>query len=199
MLSAPIQECLVIPYIPIHAQDIALVCGRKTRGFGEGTIAFPGGKCGVDTPQTAAARELREETGIDIEAGALHRFGRLTIGFEGFSSEKDTSAKTVSVFAARVPSDLKSHMTAPIADADLDSVHVRCIDDIDLREMAVDYSGWLAVALSQVEQLAATGSCDIEFLSRLQRSPNRTEQQTLIFKNDVLAASTPQAVYLASA
>ncbi|MHC3439650.1 8-oxo-dGTP diphosphatase [Natrialbaceae archaeon A-gly3] len=57
---------------------------EKRRGLGEGWYNGPGGKLEAgETPRECAARETREEVGLEVDAAALEKAGELTFTLDG--------------------------------------------------------------------------------------------------------------------
>lgn len=57
---------------------------EKRRGLGEGWYNGPGGKCEAgETPRECAARETREEVGLEVDPAALEKAGELTFVLDG--------------------------------------------------------------------------------------------------------------------
>mmetsp|Transcript_9454 Transcript_9454/g.26374 ORF Transcript_9454/g.26374 Transcript_9454/m.26374 type:complete len:197 (-) Transcript_9454:227-817(-) len=77
-----------------------VLLGRKKRGFKEGLLFGFGGKVEAQDASTAAAavRELREESGIDIDAAALEEVGVVWVQFQ----EPETKYLEIHAFRADV-------------------------------------------------------------------------------------------------
>jgi len=71
--------------------ELQVLLGRKKKGLGAGNIVGLGGKLEPgETAVDAAVREIEEESGLVVEAGALTPLGRLTYLFphrEAWSQE----------------------------------------------------------------------------------------------------------------
>lgn len=73
----PVTLCL-----PISDARRQVLLGVKLRGFGQGKVVGFGGKIEVgETAATAAARELREETGLHVASDHLDAVAALTFLF----------------------------------------------------------------------------------------------------------------------
>ncbi|WP_323171182.1 8-oxo-dGTP diphosphatase [Natrialba sp. PRR66] len=67
---------------PNATDEVLLI--EKRRGLGEGWYNGPGGKLeGDETPRECAARETREEVGLELDPAALEKAGELTFLLDG--------------------------------------------------------------------------------------------------------------------
>jgi 8-oxo-dGTP diphosphatase len=63
-------------------RDSLVLLGRKKRGFGTGRIVGPGGKVELgERPVDAAAREVAEETGLQVAPANLEKVAWITYRF----------------------------------------------------------------------------------------------------------------------
>lgn len=88
----PFRGTIVIPSRETPAGEEFLV-GHKTRGLFAGHVVFPGGAYDFSIPgeiirSNGAARELREETGISIEASRVQDVGNLFVWGERWAMIK---------------------------------------------------------------------------------------------------------------
>lgn len=77
-----LPEVCVVYVIRDGAAGDEVLLGRKRRGLGEGKVVAPGGKLEHgESAVSAAVRELREETGLHADTGAMVARGRLDYVF----------------------------------------------------------------------------------------------------------------------
>ena len=75
-----LSENLVIPVRAIDSENREVLVGKKQRGPFAGKMVFPGGKAeGSGLQREEAARELNEETGIQVDPETLQYVGKLLI------------------------------------------------------------------------------------------------------------------------
>ncbi len=80
-----------------------VLLGLKKTGFGAGNVVAPGGKVEAgESEADAASRELCEETGLDVPAGALTRLGTIDFVFPASpASDMRCAVFTVPLSAVR--------------------------------------------------------------------------------------------------
>lgn len=79
--SGPVRVVLCLP-LRMGPEGGQVLLGLKKRGFGSGRIVAPGGKIEPgESPAQAAARELAEETGLEVPPGDLIHAGHVDFVF----------------------------------------------------------------------------------------------------------------------
>ncbi len=122
-----------------------LLIRRKNEPFA-GTWALPGGFVDLDEPiETAARRELKEETGLEIDGSVLF------VGVYG-DPGRDPRGRTISlVYAAMIPGPLPA-----ISGAD-DAEEAAWVDPREPRQLAFDHATILKDAIALVERSRKAG------------------------------------------
>jgi 8-oxo-dGTP diphosphatase len=78
----PTPMCFALLLRTAAGGSTEILLGEKKTGFGVGKIVGPGGKIEAgETPAEATAREVKEETGIGVEAADLREVAILTFRF----------------------------------------------------------------------------------------------------------------------
>lgn len=122
----------------------SLVLGRKTRGYGAGKLALPGGKdhyylselgIGLATGPQNASREIYEEVGLDIDPQLIARVGILYVSTE--DDNKDVAIYEVTCRQASLTNT-----------DELESVNWYPEDSLPYEEMPADYKLWLPSILA---------------------------------------------------
>jgi 8-oxo-dGTP pyrophosphatase MutT (NUDIX family) len=104
-----VSENLVVVTREIGPANREVLVGQKLRGPFKGNDVFPGGKAEHGKLQTVeAARELREETGIDLPPASLRYAGRLLINDY---REPSRSFGNVYIFLGRVSAGAQAQQT----------------------------------------------------------------------------------------
>jgi 8-oxo-dGTP pyrophosphatase MutT (NUDIX family) len=144
-----------------------ILLGLKQRGFGEGMYNSFGGKVEPDeTAVESAARELMEETGIDVSVAEM---SKRKVAVHHFTFEDSDTLMLVHVFRLDVvTTDESSSSTSSEAAFWIDPNVIRPCDeiipqwfedwhDIPLNNMFADDSLWLTTLLSSKEELFIDG------------------------------------------
>ena len=148
MASAP-PKLLSLVFLIDHTKQEVLL-GLKKRGFGAGKWNGFGGKLEAgETMQQCAARELREESGIQVPADALTARGRMCFDMLNDSGMKD---KASGLIASRL---LVHIFTANVADAtgepfeseEMKPKWFSYPDEINFDHMWLDDQYWLPALL----------------------------------------------------
>lgn len=127
------SHCLVL-----LVRDGALLLARKRRGFGAGRLVAPGGKIEPgESARDAAARELREETGLVVAPASLVAAGVVRFRF-GAAPE----VMEVALFRA---TDTAGE---PVATDELEEPAFYPADDLPHAEMWADDPYWLPDVLA---------------------------------------------------
>lgn len=114
-----------------------VLLGRKRRGLGEGKVVAPGGKLELgESAVAAAARELREETGLRAEESAIEPRGALDYVFP----HKPSWSQRSHVFVCR------SWVGDPMPSAELDATWLP-VAEVPYERMWSDAAWWLPAVL----------------------------------------------------
>jgi 8-oxo-dGTP diphosphatase len=121
-----------------------IVLGNKTRGFGTGMLVLPGGKnrycvdangLGLIPGPIDASREVREETGLDIDPNSFVHMARLNI-------DTEDDFRAVSVYQAR------SGDYPLVSTGELEDLAWHDVRTLPYDKMPRDYEFWLPHVLA---------------------------------------------------